>query len=673
MAIEKIRVFPGKGKDKGPELETRLNSLSSLFSGIEKKNETWSYKLQILGGIQHLQYIDTLDDILFYIHFYLDGRSEHQKTLTFKDIAGTSNIRVFPGNRETKIGFSNVQFHKKYVLTVRGWCYSEVKVDKARIFLNNKYRGKIPVNLSRWDVYEKFEDCWYNDCGFDFKRLLPGEKNLNLVMKFYSGDMLVFIVGQVFQLPAPPIPGRDKNNINSQAGKDRQIKKDGKKYGNFSARLKDICKNIKSDKARSVLIYCADITGHRHLYSAYFMRFFLNHKYVVYFFYAGRIDRLFPNGKVRYAKAVSPYLEVLKMIPGVHFIDICRELNGVKNELKFITNIQGQLEPTVSLFIDGDILKYPFLKQLLPWQKKLQGNNFSHTCLSEFLYLPMGRFQVFKELGLFIWSYLTDRAIFVHRINFVETFPLLNKLFFRCLDRFNLVTAAFCPDDRLVNQFKHRRVLFLPEPITANLETKITKEKASFYSRVKSQYQDFLEKNNGKHVLLMFGDLELRKGYDLLLQLAAHDPDCVCVRFGRTKGDYKATWDVTLNKEKLIVEERIFELDLYLESQELIDYIFSTVRFMILPYRKYYRTSGVMIDVLRRGLPVLTSDKGVMANIVKYYRVGRVFPDGNFVRLQKEFSIFKQNYKKYLKNIEKFNITYEGKNIEKILAVMVEK
>jgi hypothetical protein len=62
-----------------------------------------------------------------------------------------------------------------------------------------------------------------------------------------------------------------------------------------------------------------------------------------------------------------------------------------------------------------------------------------------------------------------------------------------------------------------------------------------------------------------------------------------------------------------------------------------------------------------------------MANIVKYYRVGRVFPDGNFVRLQKEFSIFRQNYKKYLKNIEKFNITYEGKNIEKILAVMVEK
>jgi hypothetical protein len=171
----------------------------------------------------------------------------------------------------------------------------------------------------------------------------------------------------------------------------------------------------------------------------------------------------------------------------------------------------------------------------------------------------------------------------------------------------------------------------------------------------------------------MFGDLELRKGYDLLLQLAAHDPDCVCVRFGRTKGDYKATWDVTLNKEKLIIEERLFEVDTYIESQELIDFIFSSVRFMILPYRKYYRTSGVMIDVLRRGLPVLTSDKGVMANIVKYYRVGRVFLDGNFVRLQKEFSIFKQNYKKYLKNIEKFNITYEGKNIEKILAVMVEK
>lgn len=445
------------------------------------------------------------------------------------------------------------------------------------------------------------------------------------------------------------------------------------KYGSLSGRIEDIRKSVKDENTGSVLIYCADITGHRHLHSAYLIKFFLSRGYAVYFCYAGMIAKFLSRGRLGYKRLTSPYLEVFQGNPRVHFIDICDELSAAKNELNFIVKLQSKLEPTVSLFIDGDILKYIFLKQLLPWQKRLPGTNFCITCLSEFLYLPVRRFQALKELGLIIYSYFFNRHAFVHRVIFVEKFPLLNKLFFRCLCRFNLLTAAFCPDDRLVDEFRHQRVLFLPEPITSDLKAKNTTVKFSFYARVKSQYQDFLEKNKGKYVLLMFGDLESRKGYDLLLQLAARDPGCVCVRFGRTKGDYTANWAAILGKEKLLLEDRLFEVDTYVESQYLIDFIFSTVRFMILPYKNYYRTSGVLIDVLRRGLPVLTSDKGVMAHIVKYYRVGRVFRDGSFQELQKEFSQFKQNYKNYLKGIERFNVTYSEKNCEEILSVMLKK
>ena len=75
--------------------------------------------------------------------------------------------------------------------------------------------------------------------------------------------------------------------------------------------------------------------------------------------------------------------------------------------------------------------------------------------------------------------------------------------------------------------------------------------------------------------------------------------------------------------------------------------------------------------MLRRGFPVLTSNKGVMASIVNYYQVGRVFRDGNFQELQKEFSEFKHHYSDYQKNIEKFNLAYSEKRIEEILAVML--
>jgi hypothetical protein len=447
---------------------------------------------------------------------------------------------------------------------------------------------------------------------------------------------------------------------------------DGCKAGKLSARLKEIRKSTIEKSTGGVLIYCADITGHRHLYSAYFIRYFLECGYVVYFCYAGKIGKFLSRGRLGYERVESPYLEIFQEESRVHLINICHELDGVKNELNFIRKLQEELEPGVSLFIDGDILKHMFLRQLLPWQKRLSGNNFSFICLSEFIYATPGIFQALKELWLFIYYHLTNRHIFVHRVNFVAKFPLLNKFFFRCIRRFNLLTAVFCPDVGLVEQLRNPRVLFLPEPDTNALQAKNTAKKSSFYARVKSQYQDFLERNRGKHVLLMFGDLESRKGYDLLLQLAARDHGCVCVRFGRTKGDYTATWAAILGKEKLIVEDRLFELDIYVESKELMDFIFSTVRFMVLPYKQYYRTSGVLIDVLRRGLPVLTPDKGAMARIVKYYQVGRVFPDGNFQELQKEFSGFKEDYKSYLKNIEKFNIDYSKKKCEEILSVMLK-
>lgn len=429
----------------------------------------------------------------------------------------------------------------------------------------------------------------------------------------------------------------------------------------------------ETESAGSVMIYCADITGHRHLHSAYFIRFFSDHGYTVYFCFAGRQSRLRSRGRFIYESFESPYLEALKGNPRVHFIDICRELNVVNNELDFILELQRRLKPTVSLFIDGDTLKFMFLKQLLPWQKRLAGANFCITCLSEFLYLPVGKFQALKELRLFIYFFFFKRHRFVQRIIFVEKFPLLNKLFFRCLCRFNLLTAAFCPDARLVEKIKNRRVLFLPELITGDLEGKISEKETSFYTRVKSQYQDFLNRNRDKQVLLMFGDLENRKGFDLLLQLAANEPGCVCARFGRTKGGYTSNWPAIISKEKLLVEDRLFEVDTYIESKELVDFIFSTVRFVILPYRNYYRTSGVMIEVLRRGLPVLTPDKGVMAYIVKHHGVGGVFRDGNLTELREAFAGFKQDYIRYLKNIEKFNLIYSKENTEEILSLMLEK
>jgi glycosyltransferase involved in cell wall biosynthesis len=422
-------------------------------------------------------------------------------------------------------------------------------------------------------------------------------------------------------------------------------------------------------KPRFVLIYCADITGHRHLYSAYMIRFYLDHGCQVFFCYAGRMSKILPSGKKKYEPSESIYLDMYKDNQQVHFRDICHQLNNTKNELKLIRSIQAEIKPDVTFYIDGDILKWVFLRQLLPWQPRLLGRNFCIICLSEFIYFSKGKLKALRELTLFIRSLFSNRRNLVARGDFVRQFPFLNRGFFRCLCRFDLVTTVFCLDLQLVKQLNCKKVLFLPELITASLEEKIPAQKTEFYKKVKQQYGDFLDKHKGKQVLLMFGDLEPRKGFHLLLQLAAHEPGYVCVRFGRTKYNYSATWEATVCKEKLIVEERIFELDIYLESRELIDYIFSTVKFMVLPYRNYLRSSGLLVDVLRRGLPVLTGDKGFMGYIVKHYLVGRVFKEGSFQSLLKEFLIFKDNLKNYSENLKKFHKDFSKKACDDLLSL----
>ncbi len=426
---------------------------------------------------------------------------------------------------------------------------------------------------------------------------------------------------------------------------------------------------LTKGNAGKALIYCADISGHRHLYAAYFIRFYLEHGYEVLFCYAGRITRHLPDGSKRYEPTESPYLDIYKEGNRVHLRNICHELNNTKSEANLIRDIQSEVKADLSMFVDGDILRWIFLGQLLPWRPRLVGRNFCVICLSEFIYSRGSMIKALRELILFIKKFFTNRADLAGRGLFVRKFPLLTKCLWRNLSRFKLFNTAFCLDPGLVKHYNSKRILFLPELITRDLNARITTQKSEFNKKVERRYRDFLAKHKDKHILLMFGDLEPRKGYDLLLQLAASEPGCVCIRFGRTKSNYSPTWEAILSKEKLIVEERIFEHDIYIDSQELKDFIFSTVKFIVLPYRRHYRSSSLLVDFLHRGFPVLTINRGAMANIVKSYGVGRLFREGEFKSLLEEFLVFKNDYKNYLENIEKFKQAFSKESIDKVLSV----
>jgi hypothetical protein len=61
-----------------------------------------------------------------------------------------------------------------------------------------------------------------------------------------------------------------------------------------------------------------------------------------------------------------------------------------------------------------------------------------------------------------------------------------------------------------------------------------------------------------------------------------------------------------------------------------------------------------------------------MAYIVKRYGVGRLFREGNFQSLLKEFLVFKNDYKKYRENIKNFKLDFSKKSCDEALSITLE-
>jgi glycosyltransferase involved in cell wall biosynthesis len=163
-----------------------------------------------------------------------------------------------------------------------------------------------------------------------------------------------------------------------------------------------------------------------------------------------------------------------------------------------------------------------------------------------------------------------------------------------------------------------------------------------------------LEKHKGKEVILSFGDLEPRKGIDLLLRLTAENEDLVLVRCGRTKQGYTPNWTAILSKEKLIRQGRIFELDSYVEDQGLFDALYGSIRCFVLSYKNFYRTSSVMLQALHYTKPVLVPDVGLLRDRVERNGLGRTFRNLSYRSMCEEFQKLRVEYDAYDDNIRRY-------------------
>ena len=158
------------------------------------------------------------------------------------------------------------------------------------------------------------------------------------------------------------------------------------------------------------------------------------------------------------------------------------------------------------------------------------------------------------------------------------------------------------------------KIKFVPEPVYESEEL----------------YGGLVSTSNLKPKILYFGNMFYGKGVDLLLAasgLVKNEMEIVIAGdFGKKNFDF--------NSAEIIANDFVQVLDGFIEQDEMIE-LFRNCDAVVLPYRKTYEygTSGVFVQAMLAGKPVLVPDIYPFNYSVETYSCGLVFKAENVVDL----------------------------------------
>jgi len=148
----------------------------------------------------------------------------------------------------------------------------------------------------------------------------------------------------------------------------------------------------------------------------------------------------------------------------------------------------------------------------------------------------------------------------------------------------------------------------------------------------------YLADAGARPVLVYVGTNQHRRGYDTLLRLALEVDGCV-VHCGRFVLDGEPSdAEVTALRAELEARGALFETGGPYVRPETAAVFLRAARCVVLPYRQHDGSSGVMLQALAAGRPVLVPDRGLMAYRARTFGLGVTFRDGDAADLRRRFA-----------------------------------
>ena len=391
---------------------------------------------------------------------------------------------------------------------------------------------------------------------------------------------------------------------------------------------------------QNALIFSPDLDGHRQVYI--FVMAHILEELSFNIFIAGNIQREITN---------SFYIDKLKKKPEITILDTSNyDGGGLNISLSEFLKLQNKCKADLTIFADADNHISLFTSQIFKTKGRLRG----------------------KVVGIFMRPfYYYRKNLLLNKLKFLKHFSSRwrtdERLFYEFfLKRFSLLDISLSIDENFVSN--HPNFIWLPDVFQQYAEVIIKPDERSTQRVWIERLKAFKEKNKDRFSFFYFGTVQYRRGYDTLLKLAEKNGGCF-IHCGLRDDNAKFSDDTNEIISSLKSEDRFFETNEYIEDPLCIEYFFRSVSHLVLPYRHFFGSSGVMLQALEYGIPILAPDTGVIGHRIQKYNLGITYSDSEINSLESQLDRFKGMDPKSFENDIKAYMNFQS--IEQLKTVLV--
>ena len=386
------------------------------------------------------------------------------------------------------------------------------------------------------------------------------------------------------------------------------------------------------------LIYSPGFDGHRQLYVFVLSQILNDLGYFVYI-----------AGNRRQDASNSFYINELEKWPDVEILDTSEyPEGGLGITHSQFRELQGRLNVDLTILPEAD-----HHLQLLLSQWPLRKNGFKGRLYGIFL----RPFYFYRKLGT------------IEKLKYLKHLPSRwkkdERLFHECLlDRLSLLDGAIYLDENYVR--RHPGRIWIPDMFQQYADSVIQKTDSE-QRRWIEILEEFMKRNTGRFAFLYFGTAQSRRGFDIIMNLAEKNNGCF-IHCGLP--NEKERYEHDLDKLRMSLDKKgaLLETNQFIEDPMCVEAFFKAVSHLILPYRDFYGSSGVMLQALSYGIPVLSPRRGIIGHRIEKFGLGLTYNDSDPADFEARFDLFRnqapQNYKK---NIESYMIYQTSSNLVRSL------